>query len=185
MNKPIINTKCKSVVNFGTIELSQLIKDLQDTCFEKEAVTAGLSAPQIGISLRVCLCRRMDLEEKSEQPLSLDELWEVMINPIITKSSNKVSIYWEGCLSVGEGPNGLYGPVKRPNTVEISYQNAKGKNKKLKCVGFFSHIVQHELDHLNGIIFLKYIENPKNIWLCEDLDKYYETNEEYPTVQTI
>ena len=182
MNDPILNTKCKEVLEFNTTELSNLVQDLLDTCIEKEAISAGLSAPQIGVGLQVCICRRMDLENKHEQSIPVEQLWEVMINPRVLTSSKNKSMYWEGCLSVGEGPNGLYGPVSRPATVEIEFCNITGKKKYLRCSGFFSHIVQHEIDHLNGIIFLKYVNNPDNIWLSKDLDDYYEKNGDYPPV---
>jgi peptide deformylase len=183
MNNPVLKLKCNSVTEFGTKKLKEIIQDLIDTCEVKEDITAGLSAPQIGISLRVCVCRRIDLEEDDiPEPLPLDQLWEVMINPVIIKASEKTSIYWEGCLSVGEGPNGLYGPVERSNSIDIEYFDVSGKKKELKCVGFFAHIIQHEIDHLNGIIFLKYIKDPKNIWLCKDLDGYYDKFGEYPPI---
>jgi peptide deformylase len=182
MNDPILNTKCREIKEFGTKELSDLVRDLMDTCISKEEISAGLSAPQIGVSLQVCICRRMDLENKHEQTLTEEQLWEVMINPHIFTSSKNKSVYWEGCLSVGEGQNGLYGPVSRAAIVEIEYKNVTGIKKHIKCSGFFSHIVQHEIDHLKGIIFLKYVSNPDNIWLCKDLDDYYEKNGDYPPV---
>jgi len=182
MNDPILNTKCKLVTEFGGDYLQNLVDDLLDTCKEKEAISAGLSAPQIGVSLQVCVCRRMDLEDLSEQPIPPENLWEVVINPKIIKTSNVYSTYWEGCLSVGEGPNGLYGPVERPDSIEIEYQDILGNKNHLKCKGFFAHIVQHEYDHLNGIIFLKYVTNPSDIWLSKDLDEYYQKHNEYPPI---
>ena len=182
MNEPILNTKCEKIVKFGTKELADLVKDLLDTCQAKEDMSAGISAPQIGVGLQVCICRRMDLEDLSEDPLPFEKLWEVVINPTITKSSKKKSTYWEGCLSVGEGPNGLWGPVARPSSIEVEYFNINGDKKSLKCNDFFSHVVQHENDHLNGILFLKYINDPKDIWLAKDLDAYFQKHNDYPPV---
>jgi len=182
MDQPSLKTPSEPVVDFGSEELKNLAKDLLDTCLDKEDITAGLSAPQIGLNVQVCVCRRMDLEEKSDRPVKRDTLWEILINPRILETSKKQSTYWEGCLSVGEGDNGLYGPVRRSDLVKIEYKDIDGNDKSLDCKGFFAHIVQHELDHLNGVIFLKYIDDPQSIWKCKDLDNYYNKHGEYPEV---
>ena len=182
MDQPNLKTPSEPVVAFGSDELKNLVKDLLDTCLNKEDITAGLSAPQIGVNQQVCVCRRMDLEEQSNKPVDKDMLWETLINPKIISASKKQSTYWEGCLSVGEGDNGLYGPVKRSDLVKIEYSDIDGNNKTLDCAGFFAHIVQHEMDHLNGIIFLRYITDPQSIWKCKDLDNYYNKHGEYPEV---
>jgi peptide deformylase len=179
---PVLNRKSSVVKDINDPKVKTLIRDLLDTCIAKENITAGLSAPQIGENMRVCVCRRMDLEEASEQPLPSEQIWEVLINPEILKLSAKQSTYWEGCLSVGEGPSGLWGPVTRPDSVDLEYTNIKNERVKLKCTGFFAHIVQHELDHLEGKLFLKYITDPELIWKSSDLDKYYEEHQEYPPV---
>lgn len=178
---PVLEEKSKQVKNVKDPVIQSLIKDLLDTCRVKEDITAGLSAPQVGENLAIIVCRRMDIEEKTNTTLTNDEAWEVMINPKVLKVGKKESSYWEGCLSVGEGPDGLYSPVSRPDNVDISYLDTKGNMKALKCKGFFAHIVQHEIDHLKGTLFLSYVENPEQIWKSKDLDKYYKENGEYPS----
>jgi peptide deformylase len=163
-------------------EIEQLIQDLLDTCKSKEDITAGLSAPQIGVNLDVIVCRRMDVEEEKEITLPEKEAWEIMINPELIKVYGNESTYWEGCLSVGEGPEGLYAPVTRKDIAEIKYLTPAGEQKQLKCKGFFAHIVQHELDHLKGVLFLKYVPDLSMIWKSKDLDKYYQEHGEYPEV---
>ncbi len=159
-----------------------MIDDLLAICKEKAEVTAGISAPQVGESLRICICRRTDLEDLSKKPVPDDQLWEIILNPVVKSTGKRTSTYWEGCLSVGVGPDGLFAPVTRPSTIEITYQDRKGNNKSLTCKGFFSHVVQHEIDHLNGNLFLKYVEDPTTIWKNKDLDAYYEEHKEYPSV---
>lgn len=178
---PVLEQKCEAV-DFKDPKVIELINNLLETCKEKEAITAGLSAPQVGEKLRICICRRTDLEEKTKEPLPPEILWEVLLNPVITKSSTKESTYWEGCLSIGEGPEGLYAPVTRPESIDIAYEGLDGSKKELKCTGFFSHVVQHEMDHLEGVLFLKYVDEPTSIWKGKDLDKYYDKNGEYPPV---
>jgi len=178
---PILEQKCDKV-DPKDPKIQKLIDELIDACKEKEDITAGLSAPQVGEKLRICICRRTDLEEKSQDPLPAEILWEVLINPTVKSSSKKTSTYWEGCLSIGEGPEGLYGPVARPEEVEVEFQTRTGAKKTLLCNGFFSHVVQHELDHLEGVLFLKYISDPDTIWKGKELDKYYSKHQEYPPV---
>jgi peptide deformylase len=181
IGNPILEKKSQKVTNIKEQHVQDLIDDLLDTCKSKDEVTAGLSAPQIGENLCVIVCRRMDIEEATNSSLSPDKAWEVMINPEITKFGKKESSYWEGCLSVGEGANGLYAPVSRLDNVDLRYQNRQGKVIDLPCKGFFAHIVQHEIDHLNGRLFLSYVQDPETIWKSKDLDAYYQENGEYPS----
>ena len=178
---PILEGQSKEV-DYKDPKIQKLIDDLIIICKEKADATAGISAPQVGESLRVCICRRTDLEDKSKNPIPDDKLWEIILNPIIKSTSKKTSTYWEGCLSVGIGPEGLFAPVTRPSTIEITYQDRQGNHKTLICAGFFSHVVQHEIDHLDGTLFLKYVDDPTTIWKNKDLDKYYEEHKDYPTV---
>jgi len=179
---PVLENITSEITDVNDPTVKNLIKDLIDTCLSKEDITAGLSAPQIGVAQSVIVCRRMDLEDDEKKFISKENLWEVMINPKIIKASSKESSYWEGCLSVGVGPDGLYSPVNRPDTIDITYLSAKGEAKALKCKGFFAHIVQHEIDHLYGIVFLRYVEDPSSIWKSKDLDKYFDQYGEYPIV---
>ena len=105
-----------------------------------------------------------------------------MINPEIVKEGQTRSIFWEGCLSVGIGDDSLFGPVDRPNEIMVRYQDRNGNTKNLNVSGFFAHEIQHEKDHLNGIIFLKYVTNPQNIWKRGKLDKYFDEFGDYPDV---
>jgi len=177
---PILNKPSQKVKDFKSPILKQLVSDLVDTADANRPITAGLAAPQIGALISVCVCRRVDLEKEDASPLDKKTLWEVMINPRLINKSKNNSVYWEGCLSVGVGNDSLFGPVSRPNKVVVEYNTLNGKRKTLDVSEYFSHEVQHEIDHLNGIIFLKYVTNPSNIWKRKDLDKYYEDYNEYP-----
>jgi peptide deformylase len=179
---PILTTKTTEVKDYSTAEVKQLIVDLIDTCNNQRKITAGLSAPQINSGLRICICRRIDLEEIGAKKLADDQLWQVMINPHILEKGKRESTYWEGCLSIGQGPNGLYGPVTRADSAHIEFIDRSGGKQVMHCKGFFAHVVQHELDHLDGILFTKYIDNPANLWKSKDLDAYYNEYGDYPPV---
>lgn len=163
----------------GSRETKQLIQDLLDICKKEAENSAGLSAVQIGVLKKIYVVRRFDKESDTDE----DPIWEVMINPEVTLLGKTKSCYWEGCMSVGIGEDRLFGPVTRQKRIRVKYLDQNGKAQKLDAEGFFAHVIQHEQDHLEGILFLKYIQNPKNIWKSKDLDKYLEENEGYPEVE--
>jgi len=171
----------KAVTELKSTRIQQLITDLLDTCMKGEKFTAGLAAPQVGQHLRISVIRRVDLEEKNVKP---EELWEVLINPrIINQDKKEETLMWEGCLSVGVGKKMLYGPVYRPNFVEIEYEDRAGQTKRLAGTDYLSHVVQHEIDHLNGVLFISKVNNPENnLWAIKELDKYIKKNNRYPEV---
>jgi peptide deformylase len=179
---PILSQVCEQVKDIKDAKTQQVIKDLIDTAESQRKITAGLAAPQIGETLAICICRRVDLEEESKNELPPELLWEVMINPEIIEESKGQSVFWEACLSVGTGKKQLFGPVNRPESIKVQYLNQKGEQKELYADDYFSHEIQHELDHLNGILFLKYVSNPSNIWLLKDIDEYIQKNGTYPPI---
>lgn len=180
---PILTKKTTQVTDIDSEETKSIVKDLLDTCMSNKDGTAGLSAPQISYSKRICVCRRIDLEEKHGEGSVKDEhLWEVMINPIITNISDEKSTFWEACLSIGEGNNKLFGPVSRPLDVTIKYTSPSGEEKQLSGTEFFSHVIQHELDHLDGILFLTYVTNPENIWPEPEFESYINETGDYPPI---
>ena len=184
IGNPILTTKTNYVEDITSSETKSLIKDLLDTCEKNSDISAGLASPQIGELKSICVCRRVDLEDRnSEIQIPADQLWEVLINPKIKRSSKTLSTEWEACLSIGVGKDNLWGPVVRAKKVEVEFTTPEGKTKTLIADGYFSHVVQHEIDHLNGILFVSYVTNPSNLWKLEDLNKYIEFNDSYPEIQ--
>ncbi|MDD5043307.1 MAG: peptide deformylase [Patescibacteria group bacterium] len=116
-------------------EIKELIGDIIKTMKEEKGV--GLAAPQIGENIRL-FC--VDTKEK---PL-------IFINPRITKKSLGKEIADEGCLSLP----GVWGPVKRSKSVEVSFYNEQGIKIKIKASGLLARVIQHEYDHLDGILFI-------------------------------
>jgi len=178
---PVLNQKTKDVSDAASSEIQQLIDDLVEICIAEIDTTAGLSAPQIGNLSSVCVCRRMDLEEAvGEGNVPNEKLWEVMINPKITSTSKTTSVVWEACLSIGIGDNQLWGPVERPDGIDISYINRNGVKQTFSTHGFFAHVIQHEIDHLSGILFLNYVQNPENIWKSKQVDDIMKKTGDFP-----
>lgn len=165
IGNPILEETSKEVDFPLTKNDKELIKEMLKIVNSDPEKTAGLSAPQIGKAKRIIICRRVDKERGRNPKIS----WEVMINPVITEFSDKKSSFWEGCLSVKEGE--IFGRVSRPDKIEFTYFDVNGEKKELSAKGYFSHVVQHEVDHLNGILFLKYIKDPSQLYTSDELDE--------------
>jgi peptide deformylase len=158
----------------------RLAANLIDTAnfYVKEA--AGLSAVQIGILKRMFVVREYDFDNNRKSTKNVE--WKVMINPEIKIIDDDLNIEWEGCLSVGKGKAKLFAPVVRPEKIRVTYFDLEGERHEIIATEFFSNLIQHELDHLNGILFLSYVKNPKNIWKESDLDKYIRQNQKFPEI---
>ncbi len=131
---PILREKAKEVKNFNE-RLGKLLDDMAETMYAANGV--GLAAPQVGISKRVLV---VDIGE---------ELMEI-VNPEIVEKSGEQLEPPEGCLSIP----GLLGYVRRANEIVIKGQDRNGKPIEIKAEGFLARAFQHEIDHLNGVLFI-------------------------------
>jgi len=147
---PILRKKAKPVTKFGDPLLEQLVDDMFETMYAAPGV--GLAAPQIGVSERVLVA---DCGEEYGPPVAL-------INPkVIHEEGTQIGV--EGCLSL---PN-LYGDVERAEFVIVKAQDVKGKSIKIEAHGLLSRCFQHEIDHLNGILFIDKATNLREMTLEE------------------
>lgn len=122
-------------------KFKQFVKDLELTMVKRDG--AGLAAPQVNVSERVLVISQPDKKNI------------VMINPVITRRSYKKKIADEGCLSVVDENGEIYfGPVERHTKITCHYLDPKGKKKKIQADEYFSRVIQHEVDHLEGILFI-------------------------------
>ena len=138
----VLRKQCARVEAFDD-KLAQLLDDMKETVkFEQGA---GLAAPQVGVLRRVCV-------------VDVDEGYFEFINPEIVMQKGEQS-GWEGCLSV-RGKNGI---VSRPMKVKLSYQDRTGEKHLLQAKGFFARAICHELDHLDGVL---YIDKATHIEKC-------------------
>lgn len=133
VGEEVLRQKCQIVKVFNS-DLHELLKDMKETVRAEEG--AGLAAPQIGIPLRVVV---IDVEEGFYE----------LVNPVILSQKGE-QVGPEGCLSV----KGKQGTVKRPQKVKIEYRDRDGKKHKLTAEGFFARAVCHELDHLDGVLYI-------------------------------
>ncbi len=135
-----------SLADLKNPEMRQLIDDMKRTMLELDG--AGLAAPQVGQNLRLIVVN----DEKAKRIIT-------MINPLITKKSWAREIDEEGCLSVvdEEGQN-IYGPVSRHKKVNAVYYDELGQKQKIQANPHIARIIQHETDHLDGILFIDRLE---------------------------
>ena len=130
-------------------EILKLISDMEETL--KDAGNGiGLAAPQVGVHARIILITFFDAKEK---PLKVVP----MINPVITKFSMEMNIIEEGCLSVPD----VFFDVERPKDIVVEFLDIKGKKQTLQLGGLHAREVQHEVDHLEGILFTDLVEKSK------------------------
>ena len=139
---PVLRRKARPVTRFDN-ELQTLIDDMIETM--REAPGVGLAAPQVGVSLRVIVVEYAEEEEKEDAPKKL----YVMVNPEIKVVSEETEQGIEGCLSVP----GWQGEVERGLRVTVKGQTRRGQPMKVKAKGWMARIFQHEIDHINGVVF--------------------------------
>ena len=145
---PVLRRKARPVTKFDG-NLQTLIDDMVETM--REAPGVGLAAPQVGVSERVIVVEYAEQEETEEdqEPKEVEPKLYVMVNPEIVKSSPDMVAGVEGCLSIP----GFVGEVERNYEVRIKALNRRGQPMKLKADGWLARIFQHEIDHLNGVLF--------------------------------
>ena len=137
----------KSTPTLITEEVKELVRDLKETMLSQNGV--GLAAPQVGVNLRVIVIQLMSAG-KLVGPV------QEMINPVITKSSADYVGYEEGCLSIP----GEYYSIERPRTIDVKFQTLNGRYKRWYLRGLEARVVQHEIDHLNGVLMVDLVKNP-------------------------
>jgi peptide deformylase len=149
---PVLRSKAQEVKSFDE-DLQNLIDDMVETM--REAPGVGLAAPQVNVSQRLIVVEfgieANDEEQQEEVPKKL----HVVINPEISRASSDMIVATEGCLSVPE----WIGDVERSSTVTIKGKNRRGQPLKIKSEGWLARIFQHEIDHVNGILFLDRAES--------------------------
>jgi peptide deformylase len=167
MGHPFLLQVAQPVLQFATAELHSLLQDMFDTLEARNG--AGLAAPQIGVGLRVVV---FDVRNNPRYPNVTPVPRTVLINPVIEHLSEEREAAWEGCLSVP----GMRGMV--PRWKHIRYGGYDESGHPIDCVaeGFHARVVQHECDHLDGILY------PRRI---DDLAKFGFIEELFPDVQRI
>ena len=143
--EPVLRRKAHAITGFDK-NLQVLIDDMIETM--RDAPGVGLAAPQVGLSERLIVVEYYERDEDEEKEDAPRRVWTIA-NPEIIKASEETLMGVEGCLSI---PN-LVGEVERHVSVHVKGLNRYGKPLKIKAAGWLARIFQHEIDHLNGILF--------------------------------
>jgi peptide deformylase len=151
---PVLRRKTRKVTDFGP-ELQNLIDDMIETMRAEPGV--GLAANQVGISQRVIVVEFAEPEDQENAPPKL----YVVVNPEFTRTSAETVVGTEGCLSIP----GYWGNVERHESVTVKGQNRRSQPVTIKAKGWLARIFQHEVDHLNGVLF---VDRADKIWMAEE-----------------
>jgi len=162
MGHPFLQQVSKPVKEFNTPQLHTLIQDMFDTMDAYEGV--GLAAPQIGIDLRVVV---FGINQNKRYPDADSIPMTVLINPVLRAIGDDATLGWEGCLSVP----GLRGEVSRAHQLHYSGFDAQGNRFERQVRDFHARVVQHEVDHLDGILYPSKIQNMNNFGFSEEISE--------------
>ena len=162
---PILEKKCDEV------DIKDISKDILETIEDLKATLEygtglGIAAPQIGVNKRIIVVgakkEKIQYNEAEEIPIT------AMINPSWKKISEDTDIQYEGCMSVPQ----IRGRVERYKNIELTYYNEEGEKIAKEISGFFARLVQHECDHLDGIVFLEKVKEKGGFATVQNLNKY-------------
>ena len=140
-----------------------LMNDMLDTMYESNGI--GLAAIQIGVPKRIIV---MDISKDKDNKNPM-----YFVNPIIRNKNEEILTYEEGCLSVP----GQFAEIDRPSQCEVEYLDYNGNKQNLKVEGMLATCIQHEIDHLEGILFIDYLSKLKKTMIIKKLSKQKEKSE--------
>ena len=152
----ILRQKSKTVDSVGAEE-KKLMDDMLETMYNAKGI--GLAAIQVGVPKRIIVLD-ISKEENKKKPL-------YFVNPIIKNKNNEFSTYEEGCLSVPD----QFAEIDRPSSCVIEYLDYYGQKKILNAEGLLATCIQHEMDHLEGILFIDYLSKLKKSMIIKKLSK--------------
>ena len=155
--EPVLRRRAHTITKVDK-NLQILIDDMVETM--REAPGVGLAAPQIGLPERLIVVEYYERAEDEEKEDAPKKVWAVL-NPEITKASEEKLMGVEGCLSIP----GLVGEVERHASIQVKGLNRHGKPTKIKADGWLARIFQHEIDHLNGVLFT---DRATRVWKPQD-----------------
>lgn len=160
---PVLKQQAQEVASI-TPDIQKQMDKMLATMYDAPGI--GLAANQVGLLNRVLV---MDLSRREEEPQGAPIF---MANPEIIWESEEMSVLEEGCLSIPQ----QYADVERPAQVRVKYLDYNGQQAELEAAGLLSHCVQHEIDHLNGVLFIDYLSSLKRNMILRKLDKMKKQN---------
>lgn len=154
---PRLKKLCDPVTEISS-DLGKLAEEMLETMYDAPGI--GLAAPQIGVTKRLIVLDCVKAVDEAPRPIA-------MFNPVITWSSDDLSTYEEGCLSIPD----QYAEVQRPAEVRVSWLGLDGKTQEEQFSGLWATCIQHEIDHLNGKLFIDYLGPLKRQMITRKMEK--------------
>lgn len=160
---PILQKKCNKVNNINK-EILHIIEDLKATL--EFGTGLGIAAPQIGIDKRIIVvgAKKDNIKYNDAEEIPIT----AMINPTWKKLSENTDVQFEGCMSVPI----IRGKVERYKNIELTYYNENGEKIIKQINGFFARLIQHECDHLDGIVFLEKVNQKGGFATIDNINRY-------------
>ena len=167
---PFLRLKAKTVTDFGK-DFQTLVENMFETM--RDAPGVGLAAPQIGRPIQLAVI--LTLPEEDDEGNEIEDTRElyVIINPEIFWRSKEMVKGIEGCLSIP----GYVGEVERHESIRVRGQDRHGRKVRLRLYDWTARIFQHEIDHLNGELYIDKLTGPENIWTEEEFEKMREAKQ--------
>ena len=149
--------KTIAIEDIKSAKIQALIKNMSHT-LATEKIGVGLAAPQVGKSLSLAVVRIRPLPHRAKvKPLDM-----VLINPEITETFGRKKQVWEGCISAGHKNAGVFAKVPRHETIKVKYYDQTGNLRQRKLTGLPAQVVQHEIDHLQGVLFVDRVKDTRS-----------------------
>lgn len=164
LGHPVLLKKTSDINDLANIDLKKIVFDMSETMIDANGI--GLAAPQIHLSHRIFIYRNPDIDESDKINIS------VLINPFIEKITEDKEDDWEGCLSI---PN-MLGLVRRYKKIKYSALDLNGKSIAAEVEGLHARVIQHELDHLNGILYTSRLAHKNAFGYSEEIEKFWKKN---------
>ena len=166
LGHPVLLKKTNEISNLNDVDLKKIIYDMSETMIDANGI--GLAAPQVHLSHRFFIFRNPNIEEDEKIKIS------VLINPKIENISDETEDDWEGCLSIP----GMSGLVRRSKKIKYSAIDLKGEKVSGEVEGLHARVIQHEFDHLNGILYTSRLADKRAFGYSDEIEKFWKKNDE-------
>jgi|TARA_B110000438_G_C15441011_1_gene490400 peptide deformylase len=166
LGNPILLQKCKPVKDITADSTKQIIHDMTETMLDAKGI--GLAAPQVHINQQIIIFRNPEDEQDKEIKIT------ALINPKLIKIDDQTDNQWEGCLSIP----GMLGLVKRFSKVRYEGYDMQGSIIKKEAEGLHARVVQHEYDHLMGILYINRLAHKNAYGFSDEIEEYWKGKEE-------
>lgn len=177
MGHPLLRQRARelTMAEIQSSATKELLKDMLETMHAADGL--GIAAPQIGESVRVSIIEFAS--DNNRYPGMGQQGLTVFINPKLTVLEPSEQGFWEGCLSVPD----LRGLVFRPRKVAVDYLDENGKAHRLEAEGFLATVLQHEFDHLDGVLYVDRVKDPTKLAYLDEYKSYILGQQEHEEIE--